>query len=143
MKSWRVLAFSCLIISLLPLTILGTRGVVSQSSYQIGEAWQRFFSGEFQLAGSLANQSETKPEHTNGTFTFNQMPLPPISSSRTSTTNSTISRNGNDLPIAAVTAAIAIGVVGVWVIRSRRRRASSENAPSVTASKAVEQKGGS
>jgi len=112
----------------------------AQAQATLGQAWQRFLSGDFQLAGSLANQSETTSEQTNSTFTFNQMPLPPITSPKTSTTNSTMGPNTNYLPIAAVTAAIAIAVIAIWIIRSRRKKTSNENGPSNTASTAVEKK---
>ena len=119
----------------------------AQAQVTLGQAWQRFLSGDFQLARSLANQSETTSEQTNSTFTFNQMPLPPITSSTTSamnsTTNSTTRSNTNYRPIIAVSAAVAIAVIAIWVIRSRRMKPSNENGPSKTASTTVEQKGGS
>jgi hypothetical protein len=114
----------------------------AQAQATLGQAWQRFLSGDFQLAGTLANQSTTS-EQTNSTFTFNQMPLPPITSAKTSTTNSTMKPNTNYLPLTAVTAAIAIAVIAIWIIRSRRKKMANENYPSKTASTAVEQKGGS
>ena len=115
----------------------------AQAQATLGQAWQRFLSGDFQLAGTLANQSETTSEQTNSTFTFNQMPLPPITSPKTSTTNSTTRPNTNYLPIIAVTAAIAIAVIAIWIIRSRRKKTANENDPSKTSSTAIEQKGGS
>jgi hypothetical protein len=115
----------------------------AQAQATLAQAWQRFLSGDFQLAGTLANQSKTTSAQTNSTFTFNQMPLPPITSPTTSTTNSTTTSKTNNLPIIAVTAAVAIAVIAIWVIRSRRKRPANENGPGKTASTAVEQKRGS
>lgn len=128
MKFWRILAFSFLVILALPLAAIqnfsasGKTQGSAQAQATLGQAWQRFTSGHFQLVGTLANQSETTSEQTNSTFTFNQMPLPPITSAKASTTNSTMRPNTNYLPLTAVTAAIAIAVIAIWIIRSRRKK---------------------
>ncbi len=93
----------------------------SQAQATLGLAWSRFLSGDFQLAGILANQSRTTSERTNSTFTFNQMPLPPITAHTSSNMNSTTSSNANNLPIKVIAGAIAIAVIAVWVIRSKRK----------------------
>jgi hypothetical protein len=99
-------------------TAAGRTQGLAQAKATFGQAWQRFSNGDFQLAGILANQSKTTSEQTNSTFTFNQMPLPPINAT---TTSSTI-YNVNPLPIAAVAAAIAIALIAIWVTRSRRKK---------------------
>ena len=121
MKFPRILTFSCLVILTLPLSVPGTRGVV--------------------LPDIRANQSRTTSVHTNSTFTFTQMPLPPITSLTTSTTISTTSSNTNNLSIIAVTAAVAIAIILIWVMRSARKKLSIEKDPSKTAGTGVK-KGG-
>jgi hypothetical protein len=125
MKFHRTLAFTTLLILVLPLTAsIAIQNVWNADKMQragqaksiFDQAWQRFLSGDFQLARNLAGQSKAVVEQTNSTSVPTQMPLPPV------TAHAAPASNNTNLVIAAV--AIAAIVVAILIWRFRRKKQS-------------------
>jgi subtilase family serine protease len=125
MKFHRTLAFTALLILVVPLAAsiaiqnasnAGKMQGAGQAKSIFGQAWQRFSSGDFQLARNLAGQSKEAAEQTNSTSIPTQMPLPPVTAPAPTASNTT------NLVIAAI--AIAVIVVAILIWRSRRKKQS-------------------